>query len=512
MPPRALPGRSQDARTGSRGPTAGSTGPPSWRRCGRVPRVGANVRADTRRPDARARARRGSVDRDPRAPSGPQQGRRSNDAMGGGGGDDAAAAFLAKGRRHRPRSRRCGPRRSSPAAAPAVARSSPPAVGAGRAVPQEDPFWAVPVLFLHCRVGGHLRPPHPRPADPGQQPRTVGATVYSTNCATCHGPTGGSGAIPPVGDGGDQESFPQARRPRVAWVALGSPVGPRPGQTKLPGGRRSTAACRRGRRRSPRDLMSVVLHEAHHARPGDQPRRRHHLGGRLRGDPPESTRTRPTPPQPSSTIGRPTRRMIPCRSLLTVRSDRTTATVSNSTSSDCSQRARRHPGRRRHRSGRDRRRRSHGPSTTTTTRGRRPGATPIRFRWTSTSVQGCDSMAGLVVPPTVKDFSDRGDQNRRSSASVTFTLPSDQVGRSCPDRGSPALAEGAKVVTSSPLWKLNPRAPESGATDSVTVGWSDGGATVGFVWGDRVRCAWCSPATDPRSSFGRRSRWLRHGS
>ena len=62
-----------------------------------MPRVGANVRADTRRPDARAPdAAEAALTEIPEHLLARSKARRS--AMGGGGGDDAAAAAPAKAR------------------------------------------------------------------------------------------------------------------------------------------------------------------------------------------------------------------------------------------------------------------------------------------------------------------------------------------------------------------------------------------------------------------------------
>ena len=113
-------------------------------------------------------------------------------AMGGGGGDDAAAAPSA-------------PAKADAAATPTPAASAAPAVAAApvEKAPEPTPpwvqaaqtrkkipMWAVPVLFMLplWAVIYALTLDPPTNAD---SPITVGATMYSTNCATCHGPTGG---------------------------------------------------------------------------------------------------------------------------------------------------------------------------------------------------------------------------------------------------------------------------------------------------------------------------------
>lgn len=124
------------------------------------------------------------------------------------------------------------------------------------------PFWAVPVLFL-LPLWAVIYALTLDPPTQANSPLTVGATVYSTNCATCHGPTGGgSGAIPAlVGDEGVTKSFPKPAD-QVAWVALGSAGWTQAGQTKLPGGKTVNGGMPAwAASLAPEDLMSVVLHE-----------------------------------------------------------------------------------------------------------------------------------------------------------------------------------------------------------------------------------------------------------
>ena len=185
-------------------------------------------------------------------------------AMGGGGGDDAAAAPSA-------------PAKADAAATPAPAAAAAPAVAAApvEKAPEPTPpwvqaaqtrkkipMWAVPVLFMLplWAVIYALTLDPPTNAD---SPITVGATMYSTNCATCHGATGGgSGNIPAlVGDTGVTHEFPKPAE-QVAWVALGSAGWTQAGQTKMPGGK-SVAGGMPAWAASlqPADLMAVVLHE-----------------------------------------------------------------------------------------------------------------------------------------------------------------------------------------------------------------------------------------------------------
>ncbi len=124
------------------------------------------------------------------------------------------------------------------------------------------PYWAVPVLVLLplWAVVYYLTLDPPTQAS---SPLTVGADVYGTNCATCHGPTGGgSGNIPAlVGEEGVTHSFPKPAD-QVAWVALGSAGWTQAGETKLPGGKSVAGGMPAwAASLTPEDLMAVVLHE-----------------------------------------------------------------------------------------------------------------------------------------------------------------------------------------------------------------------------------------------------------
>lgn len=225
--------------------------------------MGANVRADTRRPDARAPdAAEAALTEIPEHLLARSKARRS--AMGGGGGDDAAAATPAKADDTAPAAAAAAaPAVATPAAAPAVAKvePTPPWVQAAQSR-KKIPFWAVPVLFL-LPLWAVIYALTLDPPTQANSPLTVGATVYSTNCATCHGPTGGgSGAIPAlVGDEGVTKSFPKPAD-QVAWVALGSAGWTQAGQTKLPGGKTISGGMPAwAASLAPEDLMAVVLHE-----------------------------------------------------------------------------------------------------------------------------------------------------------------------------------------------------------------------------------------------------------
>jgi mono/diheme cytochrome c family protein len=83
------------------------------------------------------------------------------------------------------------------------------------------PYWAASVLaalplwgYVYVRT---LEPPPAGESDP----LTLGTEVYTANCATCHGGTGGGGAGPALADGAVMETWPDWRD-HAAWVRLGT--------------------------------------------------------------------------------------------------------------------------------------------------------------------------------------------------------------------------------------------------------------------------------------------------
>ena len=158
------------------------------------------------------------------------------DAPGGGGGTATATA--------------------APETAPAVPEADAPAAPEGAAVaaatPTEElptylppagprngipvwmypvlvvlPLWAVVYLGAFGERGGAL------------SPIELGAQVYSSNCASCHGATGGGGIGPALAGGETLLTFP-AEEDHVAWIQEGSgPVrGQGYGDPARPGGQR----------------------------------------------------------------------------------------------------------------------------------------------------------------------------------------------------------------------------------------------------------------------------------
>lgn len=181
-------------------------------------------------------------------------------AMGGGGGDDApTAATPAKA--DAPAATPAKAAAAPVAAAPPAPEPTPPWVAAAQSR-KKIPFWAVPVLAL-LPLWAVIYALTLDPPTNAESPLTVGATVYSTNCATCHGATGGgSGNIPALtGDTSVIKEFPKPAE-QVAWVALGSAGWTQAGEKALPGGRAVAGGMPSWEASlQPADLMSVVLHE-----------------------------------------------------------------------------------------------------------------------------------------------------------------------------------------------------------------------------------------------------------
>ena len=81
------------------------------------------------------------------------------------------------------------------------------------------PTWIVPALaalplwgFLYLGIFGER----------GEEVAAVsGAQVFSSNCASCHGASGGGGSGPPLADGATVETFPDPAA-HIDWVKTGS--------------------------------------------------------------------------------------------------------------------------------------------------------------------------------------------------------------------------------------------------------------------------------------------------
>jgi mono/diheme cytochrome c family protein len=83
------------------------------------------------------------------------------------------------------------------------------------------PYWATAVLAALPLWGYmYVRTLEPPPAGE-DDPLVLGAEVYSGNCASCHGGTGGGVSAPAFTDGHIMETWPDWRD-HAAWIRLGT--------------------------------------------------------------------------------------------------------------------------------------------------------------------------------------------------------------------------------------------------------------------------------------------------
>ena len=146
-------------------------------------------------------------------------------AMGGGGAGDEGGEAAA------PAEGAAGTAVTKAAAAP-VAAATPTEVEVAKPKPvppyveaaqrrKRVPLWAVPVLaalpiwaFVYAAT---LEPPSLGESDP----LSYGEAVYSSNCATCHGATGGGGVGPALSGGAVTDNFADPAD-QLEWIQLGS--------------------------------------------------------------------------------------------------------------------------------------------------------------------------------------------------------------------------------------------------------------------------------------------------
>ncbi|HEX5366935.1 MAG TPA: cytochrome c [Acidimicrobiales bacterium] len=135
-----------------------------------------------------------------------------------------------------------GPSPTAPAPGAGVAPAAvpPPAVEEAPAPPPPEPayvqaarrrkrvpYWATAALAILPLWGYvYVRTLEPPPAGE-DDPLTLGGEVYSGNCASCHGATGGGGAGAQLSDGEVTANWPDWRD-QAAWVRLGSADYPAP--------------------------------------------------------------------------------------------------------------------------------------------------------------------------------------------------------------------------------------------------------------------------------------------
>jgi mono/diheme cytochrome c family protein len=120
------------------------------------------------------------------------------------------------------------------------------------------PVWATAALAFLPLFGVMYMTTNDDPPVTTLGPLTTGATVFSTNCAGCHGATGGGGAGPALSGGAVLGTFADPAD-QVRWVLLGSANwdGGTYGDTKkaLKGGMPGWATLTAG------ELLAVVRHE-----------------------------------------------------------------------------------------------------------------------------------------------------------------------------------------------------------------------------------------------------------
>ncbi len=146
----------------------------------------------------------------------------AGDAGGGDSGGDAAATPAGAP------STAVTPAAAAPAAAaatptevePAAPEPVPPYIEAALKR-KRVPLWALPVLaalpiwaFVYAAT---LEPPSLGESDP----LSFGAQVYASNCATCHGATGGGGVGPQLSGGSVLDTFGDPVD-QIEWIRLGS--------------------------------------------------------------------------------------------------------------------------------------------------------------------------------------------------------------------------------------------------------------------------------------------------
>jgi mono/diheme cytochrome c family protein len=92
---------------------------------------------------------------------------------------------------------------------------------------KKAPFWATAALVALPLWGYvYVRTLEPPPAGE-DDPLVLGTTQYQTNCASCHGGTGGGVSAPQLSDGKVLETWPDWRD-HAAWVRLGTANWPAP--------------------------------------------------------------------------------------------------------------------------------------------------------------------------------------------------------------------------------------------------------------------------------------------
>jgi mono/diheme cytochrome c family protein len=145
------------------------------------------------------------------------------------------------------------------AKAPPPPKPDPPYILAAKRR-KKIPFWALPVLAALPLWGYiYVRTLEPPPAG-ANDPHVLGAAVFTANCASCHGATGGGVSAPALADGAVLKTWPDWRD-HAAWVRLGSAKWPAPtygAQKKKVGGAGQMPSWTA---LTDQQIAQVVLHE-----------------------------------------------------------------------------------------------------------------------------------------------------------------------------------------------------------------------------------------------------------
>jgi mono/diheme cytochrome c family protein len=179
------------------------------------------------------------------------------DAPAEGGGDAPAAAEAPV-----PATAAATPATTPAAPAPvepAVVAPEPAYIQAARRR-KRIPYWAMPVLLALPLWGYvYVRTLEPPPAGE-DDPLVLGTQVYTANCASCHGASGGGVSAPALADGAVLATWPDWRD-HAAWVRLGTDGWPAAtyGATQKPVGGVGTMPA--WPTLTDQQIAEVVLHE-----------------------------------------------------------------------------------------------------------------------------------------------------------------------------------------------------------------------------------------------------------
>jgi mono/diheme cytochrome c family protein len=197
--------------------------------------------------------------------------RRSALGLGGGEGGDAPAtptpAPAAAADAPAAPAATPAPRAAAPAPAPEAPPPPPPPppyVEASLRRPRV-PVWAVPVLAALPLWGFLYAGTMTEPPAGENDPLVMGETLYSEQCAACHGGGGGGGVGPQLSAGEVVATFPNAEA-HYAWVVGGSEsvgIGNGYGAADRPGGQRIAKGGMPpfGGTLTPEEIVAIVRYE-----------------------------------------------------------------------------------------------------------------------------------------------------------------------------------------------------------------------------------------------------------